>query len=408
MTAGLREALRRHADEADAYLRELDERLTCPIYASMDLRQNAHKAAVVDANAFPAGFHNLVPAARRAAAEVAGGYLRRNHPDARLVLVLAESHTRNLAYREHLAALRGILEAAGYEVVLGMLPPEGGEPVPEGLHAVERRGDALWAGGRRADLVILNHDLSGGVPPTLEGLAQPVNPMLAMGWHRRRKSEHFRIANRFAHELGGRIGVDGWLLSAEFEAVDGVDFRERRNLDAVADAVDAVVARVAEKQAEHHVRRAPAVFVKADAGTYGRAITTATSGKAFLASLNARSRAEMDRGKGSQKTESLIVQESVPTALRRDGHVAEPVLYAICSVPVGMFHRLHAAKGDEENLNAPGARFEPVLLPGQEGEGHRLGLDEARVDLTLGRLHALATGQEAMLARAASPAQKTL
>ncbi|MEA3191477.1 MAG: glutamate--cysteine ligase [Thermoplasmata archaeon] len=393
----LKEALRANADEVHAYLEELDARLKCPIYASMDIRHNADKAAIVDANAFPAGFHNLVPAARRAASDVARGYLHRNHPGAKLILVLAESHTRNLAYHEHLAALRGVLEAAGYEVLLGMRTQ--GEPVPAGLHAVERRGDALWADGRRADLVILNHDLSGGVPPELEDLAQPVNPPLAMGWHRRRKSEHFAIANRFAHELGDRIGLDGWLLSAEFAAVDGVGFRERRNLEAVADAVDAVVARVAEKQAEHGIRRAPAVFVKADAGTYGRAITTATSGRDFLASLNARNRAEMDRGKGSQKTEAIIVQESVPTSLRRHGVVAEPVLYAMCSVPVGMFHRLHDTKGDDENLNAPGARFEPVLLPGQEGDGYRLEADAARVDLTLGRLHALATGQETMAMR---------
>jgi glutamate--cysteine ligase len=42
--------------------------------------------------------------------------------------------------------------------------------------------------------------------------------------------------------------------------------------------------------------------------------------------------------------------------------VAEPVVYMMDRYVVGGFYRIHAERGDEENLNAPGAAFVPLAF----------------------------------------------
>jgi glutamate--cysteine ligase len=397
----------RRKDHVEAFLAFHRDQVRCPIYTSVDIRRNGHKAAVVDANAFPAGFNNLAPRSRHVAAEVARGYLGRMDPAAKRILIVAENHTRNLAYFGHLAVLRDILGEAGYEVAVGTLSKdlEDGQEMPTPLggsvrvHRIHRVGDRLAAGGEPADLVILNNDLSEGVPPELEGIAQPMTPPASMGWHRRRKSEHFAIVNELAGQLGRKVGFDPWLISADFERVEDLDFKAKGNLDAAAQAIDRVIGRVQAKYAEYGIARSPSVFVKADAGTYGMAITTATSGQDFLDGLNSRGREQMDRGKGRIKTTSVIVQESIPTDLRGEaGVVAEPVIYMVCSRTVGGFYRAHAGKGDAENLNSPGSRFEPLVFPGQgPSEPGEVKLDpcSAHVYSVLGELASIATGYEA-------------
>ena len=42
--------------------------------------------------------------------------------------------------------------------------------------------------------------------------------------------------------------------------------------------------------------------------------------------------------------------------------IAEPVVYMIDRFVVGGFYRVHAARGRDENLNAPGAQFVPLAF----------------------------------------------
>jgi glutamate--cysteine ligase len=53
----------------------------------------------------------------------------------------------------------------------------------------------------------------------------------------------------------------------------------------------------------------------------------------------------------------------VLTGERIHDAVAEPVVYMIDRYVVGGFYRIHAERGIDENLNAPGARFVPLALP---------------------------------------------
>lgn len=377
----------------------------CPVYTSVDIRRNRHKAAVVDANAFPAGFNNLAHRSHEAAADAIRGYMAKVYPDARELLLLAESHTRNRWYFESLRTLRDLFAGAGYEVTLGTLAeelfPESTVETARGheitLHGVLREGDALIADGTVHDVVILNNDLSSGAPDILDGLDQPVTPPPAMGWHRRRKSEHFRIVNEISRQLGAYVGFDPWLVSAGFRRVEGVDFKARAGLDEVAAAVDAVLDTTREKYAEYDVEREPHVFVKADAGTYGMGVMSVASGEEFLR-INSKGRERMAKGKEGVKTTSVIVQEGVHTSIRAGTSVAEPVMYMVCGRVVGGFNRVHGTKGETESLNAPGSTFEPLAFTTQRGTP---GADEAVLDpvsahvyQVLGEVASIATGYE--------------
>ena len=402
----LDEILVREKDRIEDLLAYHRNQVLCPVYTSVDIRRNGHKAAVIDANAYPAGFNNLSERSYASAAAAVRSYMGRVYPGAKTVLVLGESHTRNAWYFQNLRALRDLFEQAGYDVTLGTMAeelfPEATVKTALGheitLHGVLREGDALIADGIVHDVVILNNDLSGGTPDILDGLAQPVTPPPTMGWHRRRKSEHFRIVNELSRQLGAHVGFDPWLVSTAFRRVDGVDFKAREGLESVAAAVDEVIAEVRAKYEHYGVERQPHVFVKADAGTYGMGVTTATSGEDFLR-LNSKGREKMAKGKEGVKTTSVIVQEGVHTSLRTGTAVAEPVMYMVCGAVVGGFNRVHKDRDDTQSLNAPGSHFEPLAfttqLEGEPGPDEAV-LDEetAHVYQVLGEIASIATGYE--------------
>jgi glutamate--cysteine ligase len=56
------------------------------------------------------------------------------------------------------------------------------------------------------------------------------------------------------------------------------------------------------------------------------------------------------------------VQEGVYSFETVEDAVAEPVVYMIDHYVVGGFYRVHTARGQDENLNAPGMHFVPLAF----------------------------------------------
>ncbi|MDZ5457462.1 glutamate--cysteine ligase [Azohydromonas lata] len=349
-----------------------------PVYSSVDVRNAGFKLAPVDTNLFPGGWNNLTPRMLERAAEAAAGALRRAAPCNRRVLLVPENHTRNLHYLSNVARLRQALLAGGMDVRVGSVLPELAEPLavelPDGgsvlLEPVQREHGRLGLPGFDPGLVLLNHDLSAGIPPQLQGLRdQPVLPPLHAGWHVRRKTTHFARYAEVARELGEAIGLDEWLITPDFEACDGLDFSSGTGLEALQARVDALLTRVRHKYRALGVADEPFAIVKADNGTYGMGVMTVRNA-AELDKLNRRTRNKMDVIKDGQRTTSVIVQEGVPTCERVGEAMAEPVVYLMDGQVAGGFYRTHAERGVDENLNAPGARFVSMACAeGQPGEG---------------------------------------
>ena len=151
---------------------------TPPFYSSVDLRNSGFKLAPVDTNLFPGGFNNLNPQFQPLAVQASMTAIERICPNARRLLLVPENHTRNLFYLQNVARLRTILRQAGLEVRIGTLIPEIKAPteiaVPDNaplvLEPLVRRGSRLGLADFDPCTILLNNDLSAGVPPILEGL----------------------------------------------------------------------------------------------------------------------------------------------------------------------------------------------------------------------------------------------
>jgi len=349
---------------------------TPPFYASVDLRNSGFKLAPVDTNLFPGGFNNLNPAFLPLAVQAAMSAVERICPEAKNLLIVPENHTRNQFYLSNVARLAEILRHTGLEVRIGSLLPDIVEPttltLPDGQTLTLEPLRRLGPSGRRLGLqthggfdpcaVLLNNDLSTGVPPILENLGEQfVLPPLRSGWHVRRKSRHFSAYREVVREFSALLGLDPWLLDPEFLACGAIDFHEQSGMDCLAASVDTLLYRIRAKYREYGIDATPFVVVKADAGTYGMGIMTVKD-TAEVKALSRRQRNKMAVGKEGLKVGEVIIQEGVPTCERVDEGVAEPVVYMIDRYVVGGFYRVHTQRGIDENLNAPGMHFKPLAF----------------------------------------------
>lgn len=340
-----------------------------PFYASVDLRNAGFKLAPVDTNLYPAGFNNLNPAFLPLCIQAVQAAVERVCPKACGILVVPENHTRNTYYLESLADLVHMLELAGFQVNVGSLLPDLVAPqtlsLPSGrsltLTPVTRDGNKVKVSGQDSCFVLLNNDLSAGVPEVLVGLQQPIVPPLSMGWINRRKSQHFGLYQKAAQEFAKVADLDPWVIDPAFRKCGKIDFQKREGEECLAHYVEELLDEISGKYREHGISEEPFVIVKADAGTYGMNIMTVRSPEE-VRDLNRKQRTKMARGKEGFSVTEVLVQEGVYTFETWEEAVAEPVVYMIDRFVVGGFYRVHGERGKDENLNAPGMTFKPLAF----------------------------------------------
>ncbi|MDP3413626.1 MAG: glutamate--cysteine ligase, partial [Polaromonas sp.] len=132
-------------------------------------------------------------------------------------------------------------------------------------------------------------------------------------------------------------------------------------MDCLTSNVDALLTRIRRKYKEYGINEKPFVIVKADNGTYGMGIMTVRDVK-DLDELNRKTKNKMSTTKDGQPLSEVIIQEGVQTHERINDAVAEPVVYMMDRYVVGGFYRVHADRGIDENLNAPGSSFVPLAF----------------------------------------------
>jgi glutamate--cysteine ligase len=339
-----------------------------PFYASVDLRNSGFKLAPVDTNLFPGGFNNLNPEFLPLCVHAMQSAVEKICPEARGVLLIPENHTRNQFYLQNVMQIVTILKQAGMRVRIGSLLPEITQPTTIQLAGGALTLEPLVRNGNRLGLadfdpcvVLLNNDLSGGVPEILRNIEQEIYPPLVAGWHTRRKSQHFSAYDRVANEFAALLDIDPWLINPYFATCNQVNFHERAGEECLAGQVDIILQKMRVKYAEYGVQHEPFVIVKADAGTYGMGIMTVKDPSEITA-LNRKQRNKMAVVKEGMEVSNVLVQEGVYTFEHINDAVAEPVVYMIDHYVVGGFYRVHTERGADENLNAPGMRFEPLAF----------------------------------------------
>lgn len=343
-----------------------------PFYASVDLRNAGFKVAPVDTNLFPAGFNNLNPAFLPICVHAAQSAVERIMPAATKILIIIENHTRNTFYLENAFQLQQILEKAGFESRIGSLSSELTEPTTLetangnqlNIEPTHREEDLLkTSDGFTPCIILLNNDLSGGIPERIQGLEkQAITPPAALGWTQRIKSGHFSYYSEVAREFGRVVGIDPWLIDPLFRNCGSVDFKTGEGQNCLIKHTGALLEEIRHKYERYGIEKPPYAVIKSDAGTYGMSIMTVTSTDE-LEQLNRKQRKKMASAKEGNTVNKVIIQEGVYTnETWGDGASAEPVVYMMDHFVIGGFYRVHKSKGDTDNLNAPGMHFEALAF----------------------------------------------
>ena len=351
----------------ESWFREEWSKTPAPLMSSVDLRHAGFKLAPVDTNLFPAGFNNLnpefIPLCVQALQSCLGNHCQR-------ILLLPENHTRNQFYLQSLSVLRETLLNAGYQVRLGNLGPEHADPLilevdgqePLILEPILRRAARIGLQDYDPCVVVLNNDLSAGIPDILENLEQSIEPIPQLGWATRLKSVHFRYYDEVVNEFAPLIDLDPWLINPIFSEVSDLDFMAKTGIDRLSAEVDGVLQKVRDRYQKMGRQDKPYVVIKADSGTYGMGIIVAHDAAEIL-SLNRKQRTKMAKIKGNQNVTRVMIQEGVYSFEKMaDGAVAEPVVYMVGQYVVGGFYRVHRSLGANDILNTPGMYFEPLAF----------------------------------------------
>ncbi len=335
---------------------------TPPFYSSVDLRNAGFKLAPVDTNLFPSGWNYLTPEMLPLAVQAAMAAIEKICPEARNLLLIPENHSNNTFYLSSVAQLRRIFHMAGLNVRIGSIDPAIKKTttlaLPDGqsvtLEPVIRGKRRLGVKDFDPCTILLNNDLSAGVPGILEDIhEQYLLPPLHAGWTTRRKSKHFKCYEEVAKRMGKLLGADPWLINPWFENCSEANLSQGIGIECLRTRVDALLAKIRRKYKEYGIKEKPFVVVKADNGTHGMGILTVHDAK----DLEAQSGSAED-----QTTHDILIQEGVLTKERMNDAVAEPVIYMMDRYVVGGFYRIHANRGVDENLSAPGSSYVPLAF----------------------------------------------
>jgi glutamate--cysteine ligase len=342
---------------------------TPPFYSSVDIRNAGFKLAPVDTNLFPAGFNNLSPEMLPLAVQAAMAAIEKICPEAKNLLLIPEQRA-NSFYLMNLQRLIQVFSQAGLNVRLGTLDESIQAPtditLPDGssltLEPLERSQRRLGLKHFDPCTILLNNDLSAGVPKVLENLhEQYLLPPLHASWTTRRKTNHFRSYEEVAKKFSKLLGMDHWLINPMFAHCGEVNWTDGTGMDCVQTQVDALLTKIRRKHKEYGINDKPFVVVKANDSSCGMSILTVRDAKE-LDAANLGNRHTASLAKQGQAVTDVIIQEGVPTYERVNDAVAEPVVYMIDRYVVGGFYRVHADRNADEGLNAPGASYVPLAF----------------------------------------------
>lgn len=357
-----------------------------PIYGSVDIRDFGWKVGVVDANHFPAGFNNVSQEDRPKIAELLKNHLLKQHPNCTWIHLYPESHTRNAAYVENVMTLKLLLEMSGFRCTVGSPTLNGngflnGITGPLKIDQVDDSEDKLTVDGESPCLILLNNDLTEGIVPGLS--EHDVTPAPSMGWHRRRKSEHYHNLKEYVDEIAEMLEIDPWHLMPEYFVSEDKCLEKDACRIQLAAEVNDFLEKIRNKYADLGIDREPFAIVKNDAGTYGLGIMTVTNGEELL-KLSNRKMKKLMYSKGGAGVENFIIQEGIPTSIfTENGGPVEPVVYLVDGEAASWFYRINESKKDTENLNSPSANFEPYSKVGGSYGEHAHGWHALVAELSM-------------------------
>jgi len=364
-----------------------------PLTSSVDIRESKTKFAPVDHNLYPAGFNNLCHLDLKNASRVFQKTIFGISPQIEKIGILAESHTKNLFYLDHLATLKNCLEDAGYDLALisfdeGLF--QEGEKLDLTSHsghqlsyhrASLKEGRVQYA-GTVVDLVVMNNDQSNPLDLPWSDIQTPIHPSPLVGWFQRDKVRHFCHYQKVVSTFCEEFSINPDLLQAKYRSVDNINFATKDGIDSLADEAEKLFSELPEGKK---------VFIKGSKGTYGMGISVVSSAEE-IRSMNRKTRNKMDIGKNKIKFTSALIQEGVETVIKYDNNPAEVTIYLVNGESVGGFMRSNPLKDAEGNLNSRGMLYQKYCISEiRQFSEHKV---KEAVYSVIARLATLASGYE--------------
>lgn len=344
---------------------------TPPFYTSVNVRNAGFKLAPVDTHLFPDGFHNLTAEMLPLAVQAAMAAIEKICPEAKNLLLIPDRQTHNTFYLANVQRLMQVFHQAGLNVRLGTLDESVTAPtditLADGssltIEPVVRTRGRIGLKNFDPCTILLNNELSAGVPKLLENLhEQFLLPPLHAGGAQRRTSNHLRSYEEVAKKFAKLLGMDPWLINPMFTRIGELNLREARAADSLGVHAEALLNKVRRKYKEYGIQEKPFIVVKGDRSGLG--LMTVRDPKDLVELLQRRASHPASAGAAADGSglSDVLLQEGVPTYERVNDAVAEPVVYMIDRYVVGGFYRVNAGRGVDENLSLPGAAFVPLAF----------------------------------------------
>ncbi len=375
-TAMLIEAVKKKEDIINQWLNSYEQGNTLPLYSSVDIRDSGYKMAVVDTNIFPAGFNNLCEHGILDAIKFIRKAILQRIPHGKNVIIIAEEHTRNMWYLENVRVLKEIIEKAGFNIKISTFFSDNHPPCEElpwrlfttatgypiKLYCLKRLLDKKEY---KIDLIILNNDLTSGIPDILKNVTIPIYPSAKAGWHSRMKSQHFEYTHKLISELAEILEIDPWLLTCLHSSEQNIDINNEIDRNRLMKTASKLLKQIEKKYYQYNISERPYILIKSDSGTYGMGVVAVEQPTEIL-KLNRRNRNKLYKGKNSKPIRNFLLQEGIPTIYNIEQQASEVCIYQIDNNLIGGFYRLHSMKGNRDNLNSQGMTFKKMCPHSQQ------------------------------------------
>ena len=344
-----------HHQKIEGWFRNQWLKYPAPFYSSIDIRNSGFKISPVDTNLFPAGFNNLNKDFESLYITAVKHSLDILKTKIDKILIIPEDHTRNEYYQNSLEYLSTLIQKAGYEVKVSK----------PGINSsgFSNINSLLEYEGFVPDAILLNNDLSSGIPNFLDDVKQVILPSKNIGWTSRSKSEHFNYYSDVCRNFSKLLGIDSWLIEPEFRNCGEINFKTKQGEECLVYNAEKLFKLISEKYQKYNIDEKPYIIIKADSGTYGMGVISIDD-ISQIKNINRKQRNKMLSTKGNMNLDKVILQEGVYSfeEIKNTNSVAEPVIYSFSNFLIGGFYRAHESKANNENLNSPGMIFHPIPL----------------------------------------------
>ena len=124
----------------------------------------------------------------------------------------------------------------------------------------------------QSSYVLLNNDLSSGIPNFLDDVKQVILPSKNIGWTSRSKSEHFNYYSDVCRNFSKLLGIDSWLIEPEFRNCGEINFKTKQGEECLVYNAEKLFKLISEKYQKYNIDEKPYIIIKADSGTYGMGV----------------------------------------------------------------------------------------------------------------------------------------